>query len=90
MFHYYHFAVRLNELQRTPLVCFFALRFECIVFSLLFMNVQTFKAYPLVYVPSVLTFNSCKAASRVNLSVFYVTQNTQRYLPHTKLTDWFL
>jgi hypothetical protein len=40
---------------------------ECIVSSLLFMNVQTFKSYRLLYVPSVLTYSSRKAASRVNL-----------------------
>ena len=71
MFHYYHFAVRLNELQRTPLVLFPSLRYVVYRIQSSFMNVQTFKAYRLLYVrtyvPSVLTYSSRKAASRMNL-----------------------
>ena len=49
-----------------------------------------FKAWPLLYVPTVFTFQNSKLYPHSSMYAPYVSQNKQRNLSYTAFNDWFL
>ena len=51
---------------------------------------EPFKVQWLLYAPLGSILNHVRAVNIVHLTVLYGSQNKQRLLPYTALTDWFL